>query len=69
MSEEIDLKLIIRALRDISKRAAMDTPISPAEIQKAKAIAAKCYLSHTNRQFTLTNEQFQLIVDILRIKQ
>lgn len=66
--EDIELKDIIRALRDLSKRVGNQLPVTPKEIQRGKAIAAKCYLSHTNRHFTLNNDQFQLVVDILKIK-
>lgn len=69
MTEEIDIKIVIRALRDLSRKMMNNESISPMEIQKAKTIAAKSYLGHTSRKFTLNSEDFQLVVDILRIRE
>ncbi len=67
LSEDVNLREIISVLRQLADRHAKRLPVSPKEVQKAKSIAAKFYLSHTNRKLTLNNEQFQLVIDILRI--
>ncbi|MCY3412352.1 MAG: hypothetical protein INQ03_12015 [Candidatus Heimdallarchaeota archaeon] len=66
--EETSLREIIGALREVARRYSEQLPVTPGEIEKAKSIAAKCYLSHTNRKFTLTNDQFQLVINILKIQ-
>ncbi|MHA2089676.1 MAG: hypothetical protein ACW98K_02355 [Candidatus Kariarchaeaceae archaeon] len=62
MSEEriIDvLKLIETSLKGNDYR-------SPNETEQMKILAAKLYVSHTNREISLTDDAFQMIVDFLQ---
>ncbi|MHA2276389.1 MAG: hypothetical protein ACXAC2_11500 [Candidatus Kariarchaeaceae archaeon] len=39
---------------------------SPNETEQMKILAAKLYVSHTNREISLTDDAFQMIVDFLQ---
>ena len=67
MSKE-DLTQIMRILRVVSKALLNEKFLTPTELERAKCIAAQCYLSHTNREVDLKNDEFQLIVDLLKYK-
>ena len=67
MSKE-DLTKIMSILRVISKVLLNENSLTPVELERAKCIAAQCYLSHTNREIDLKNDEFQLIVDLLKYK-
>ena len=61
---EESLSSIIGKLRILAAKS----NITPSELKNGKALAARCYLSHNKREITLNTENYQLVVDILRIK-
>ncbi len=63
-----ELREIISVLRRISQLIENGQPISDDKLQYIKKLAAKCYLSHTNREISLKHNDFQMIVDIMRYR-
>ncbi|MHA2252990.1 MAG: hypothetical protein ACXAD7_21685, partial [Candidatus Kariarchaeaceae archaeon] len=57
---------VVDILRLIQQSVQDDVFHTPAEIERAKALAAKLYISHTNREITLSDDAFQLIIDFLQ---
>ena len=66
MSEDNEVKITLSVLRAIANVIADRKFLTPFELEQAKRIAAETYLSHTNREIDLKNDDFQILVDILR---
>ncbi len=66
MSADNEIKITLSVLRSIANVIAERKFLTPFELEQAKRIAAETYLSHTNREIDLKNDDFQILVDILR---
>ena len=66
VSADNEVKITLSVLRAIANVIAEKKFLTPFELEQAKRIAAETYLSHTNREIDLKNDDFQILVDILR---
>jgi len=63
---DIDTDKIIKVLRKLAKIMASDSGYSESDILKARTLAAKLYVMHSNREITLNAEHFNLVLDIIQ---
>ncbi|MDH5401018.1 MAG: hypothetical protein OEZ01_12080 [Candidatus Heimdallarchaeota archaeon] len=66
--DETNFSLLIRILSKLNRDLKQDSTISPRELEKAKAFAAKLYVAHTNRIITLEKDEFNTILSILELQ-
>jgi hypothetical protein len=61
---EMTSERIVNALKLIE--ASLQEKTLPHETEQIKIMAAKLYVSHTNREITLSDDDFQMIIDFLQ---
>lgn len=64
MQEKDELR-IIPILRRLALALDQEKGYSGSDLEKAKALATKLYVMHTNRELTLNSNDFQVVLDIL----
>jgi hypothetical protein len=64
--DKFDPNKLIPLLRRLAMIMASDRGHSPADIQKAKTLATRLYVMHTNREINLEEEEFHLLLDIIQ---
>ena len=64
--EDIDPDRLISILRKLAMIMASDKGHSSMDITKAKSLATKLYVMHSNRDITLEEEEFNLLLDIIQ---
>ena len=63
---EIDTSRLIGMLRKLAMLMASDKGYTGEDIKKAKSLATKLYVMHTNRKISLATEEFNLVLDVIQ---